>query len=262
MNTLSIERRGGTAIVQLARPDKKNAMSFEMMRELVQAARQLKQDRSLRAVVLQGSGHTFCAGIDLADLKNPTNRQTVLWELAKPCRSLFQNAALAWRDLPVPVIAAVEGHCLGAGLQLALAADYCITTPESHWAIREAHWGIVPDMGISVSARGRIRSDILADLTYSARLFDGQAALAHGFAARLDAAPTDAALALAEEWAEHSPDALLGSKRIVNTLYGCEWLPLMREKIWQLKLLAGKNQPLAVRKDSKPETEFKPRQYR
>ena len=175
---------------------------------------------------------------------------------------LQADGLLAWRDLPVPVIAAVEGHCLGAGLQLALAADYCIAAPESRWAIREAHWGIVPDMGISVSARGRIRSDILADLTYSARLFDGQAALAHGFAARLDAAPTDAALALAEEWAEHSPDALLGSKRIVNTLYGCEWLPLMREKIWQLKLLAGKNQPLAVRKDSKPETEFKPRQYR
>ncbi len=65
-----------------------------------------------------------------------------------------------------------------------------------------------------------------------------------------------------EQFGHADKDALLGSKRIVNTLYGCEWLPLMREKIWQLKLLAGKNQPLAVRKDSKPETEFKPRQYR
>lgn len=262
MNTLTIERRGSLAVVWLNRPDKKNAMSFEMMRELVQAAKRLKADRNLRTVILAGQAHTFCAGIDLADLKNPANRKTVLWELAKPARSLFQNASLAWRNLPVPVIAAVEGHAVGAGLQLALAADYCIAAPDSRWAIREAHWGIIPDMGISISARGRIRNDVLSELTASARLFDGEAAQQYGFAGQTSPQPFDAALALAEPFAEHSPDALLAAKRIVNGLYGCEWLPLMREKIWQLKLLAGKNQPLAVRKDSKPETEFKPRQYR
>ncbi|UOO82345.1 crotonase/enoyl-CoA hydratase family protein [Uruburuella testudinis] len=262
MNTLSIEQHSGLAVVRLNRPDKKNAMSFEMMRELVQAAKQLKADRRLRTVILHGSGNSFCAGIDLADLKNPANRKTVLWELAKPCRSLFQNAALAWRDLPVPVIAAVEGHAVGAGLQLALAADYAFTTADSRWAIREAHWGIIPDMGISVSARGKVRSDILAELIFSARLFSGEAAQQYGFAAALSTQPFESALALAEQLASRSPDALLAAKRITHTLYGCEWLPLMREKIWQLKLLAGKNQALAVRKDSQPETAFKPRQYR
>ena len=262
MNTLDIERRGSIAIVWLARPDKKNAMSFEMMRELVHAAKQLKADRSLRAVILAGQVNSFCAGIDLADLKNPANRNTVLWELAKPARSLFQNAALVWRDLPVPVIAAVEGHCIGAGLQLALAADYGFATADSRWAIREAHWGIIPDMGISVSARGKMRSDILAELTYSARLFDGEEAQQHGFIGALSPQPLDSALTLAAQFSERSPDALLAAKRLINAQYGCEWLPLLREKIWQLKLLAGKNQALAVRKDGKPETEFKPRQYR
>ena len=262
MNTLSIERRGPIAIVWLARPDKKNAMSFEMMRELVRAAKALRDDRQVRAVILAGQANTFCAGIDLADLKNPANRKSVLWELAKPARSLFQAAALAWRDLPVPVIAAVEGHCIGAGLQLALAADCCYTTPESRWAVREAHWGIIPDMGISVSARGRVRNDMLAELTYSARLFSGEEARQYGFATETAGQPLEAALALAEQFAQRSPDALLAAKRIITRRHGCEWLPLMREKIWQLKLLAGKNQPLAVRKDSKPETEFKPRQYR
>ena len=122
MALVEIERQAGIATVWLNQPQKKNAVGFAAMRELVAAAKTLRADQSVRAVVLAGRGQTFCAGIDLADLNDPANRKTAIWELIKPGRSLFQHAALVWQDLPLPVLCAIEGHCLGAGVQLALGA--------------------------------------------------------------------------------------------------------------------------------------------
>ncbi len=154
--TLQIEKRDGVAIVRLDRPDKRNALSFTMMRELVAVARRLRRDRGLRAVVLAGNGASFCAGLDVAELGNAGNRFFVFKELLKPRQSLFQRMCLAWRDLPVPVVAAVHGHCLGGGLQLALAADVRFARADSQWSVMESRWGMLPDMGISVTLRGLV----------------------------------------------------------------------------------------------------------
>ena len=79
------------------------------------------------------------AGIDLADLNSPKNTAFAAWELIKPGQSLFQKAFLIWQELPVPVIAAIEGFCFGAGMQLALAADIRIAQPETQVSIMEKH---------------------------------------------------------------------------------------------------------------------------
>lgn len=263
MNPIEIEHRreSGVATVWLNRPDKKNAVGFDAMRALVAAAGKLRADCSVRAVVLAGRGGTFCAGIDLADLNNPANRKTAVWELIKPGRSLFQAAALVWQDLPVPVLCAVEGHCLGAGVQLALGADIRFATPQSQWAVLEARWGIVPDMGISRTAQGVVRQDILRELTYSGRVFSGEQAAAYGLVTHLSEQPLAAAYDLAAELAQRSPDAHVGAKRIVQTMQHKPLKTLRMEKIWQLKLLLGKNQRRAVKKDRDPHTEFLPRQF-
>ncbi len=129
MALLRIENKNGIATVSLNRPDKRNAMSFDLLRELVKTAEKIKKDRSIRCVILTGEAQVFSAGIDLADLNNPKNRAYAAWELIKPGQSLFQKAFLIWQELPVPVIAAIEGFCFGAGMQLALAADIRVRTP-------------------------------------------------------------------------------------------------------------------------------------
>ncbi|MDO5687685.1 MAG: crotonase/enoyl-CoA hydratase family protein [Neisseria sp.] len=261
MKTLSVELRNDIAVVWLNRPDKKNAMSFTMMRELIAVARDLGKNRTVRAVILAGRGDAFCAGIDLADLNNPRNRLPVFWQLIKPGRSFFQAAALAWRDLPQPVIAAVHGHCLGAGVQLMLGADFRFAHADSRIAIMETRWGIVPDMGLSASARGLVAPDVLKELTMSARIIDGDEALRCGLVTQVVDDPFAAAYACAENLCARSPDALLASKRVLHAMQHSPRKSLRAEKIWQLKLLLGKNQRRAVKKDRQPDTAFLPRQY-
>ena len=140
MSLVKLEKKNGIATVSLNRPDKRNAMSFALLKELVRIANLIKKDRSIRCVILTGEAQVFSAGIDLSDLNNPKNTAYAVWELIKPGQSLFQKAFLIWQDLPVPVIAAIEGFCFGAGMQLALAADIRIAHPNTQMSIMESRW--------------------------------------------------------------------------------------------------------------------------
>ena len=262
MSLVTVERREGIAIVRLERPDKRNAMSFALLRELLAHARCLGRDRTLRAVVLCGAGESFSAGIDLVDLTDRRYRWFGIWELLKPWPSLFQQAFLAWRDLPVPVIAAVHGHCFGAGMQLALAADVRVASPDCQMSILEAKWGLVPDMGLTRSLRGLVPADIVRDLVFSARIVHGDEAHALGLVTRVDASPLDAALALAREYAQRSPDALLAAKGVIQAmLEDSPGASLRAEKRWQLRLARGRNAAIARRRAKQPELGYAPREY-
>ena len=261
--TLQIEKREGVAIVRLDRPDKRNALSFPMMRELVATARALGRDRGLRAVVLTGNGASFCAGLDVAELGNRGNRWFVFKELLKPRQSLFQRMCTAWRALPVPVVAAVHGHCLGGGLQLALAADLRFACGDSQWSVMESRWGMVPDMGITVTLRGLVRPDVAKELVWSAHVLDGAEAARLGLVTHLAEDPLDAALGWAGALSACSPDAVLAGKRIVDAMHDASaWRTLWLEKWWQLKLLAGRNSAIARRRAKHPDTPWLPRRHR
>lgn len=263
MGLLEIDRRDGIAQVRLNRPDKRNALSFALLRDLRAQAAVLARDRSLRAVVLSGAGESFCAGIDLADLGDPRHRWFAFWELIKPWPSLFQQACLAWQALPVPVVAALHGHCFGAGIQLALGADVRIAAPACQLSIMEARWGLVPDMGLTRTLRGLVPADLARDLTYSARVIDGGEAQRIGLVTRLSDDPTAAALELANEYAERSPDALLAAKRVLDAmLEGRPRRALMQEKRWQLRLLLGHNAAIARARTQDPARPYAPRQYK
>lgn len=251
----------GIAEVKLARPDKRNALDFALLRELRRTAAQLRRDRTLRAVILSGQGPSFCAGIDLGSLRSRRNQWVALWQLLKPGRSLFQAACLDWQRLPVPVIAALHGHCFGAGLQLALGCDWRIADPDCQLAIMEARWGLVPDMGLSVSLRGLLRADLARELTYSARVIDGREAASIGLVSALADDPLAAARTTAQGFAERSPDAVLAGKRVLDgMLQLTPGRALAREKRWQLKLLLGRNSQIA-RQSTEAERRFAARQY-
>jgi enoyl-CoA hydratase/carnithine racemase len=259
---IEVEHHAGIALVRLNRPDKRNAMSFALLRELRSHATALRRDRSVRAVVLTGAGTSFSAGIDLNDLGDPKHRWFGVWELIKPGRSLFQQAFLAWQELPVPVIAALHGHCFGAGMQLALAADVRIATPDCQLSIMEARWGLVPDMGLTRTLRGLVRSDVARDLVYSARIVRGDEGSTLGLVTRIDDSPLAAAMALAQAYAQHSPDALLAAKRVLDAMACSRPAQSLRaEKRWQLRLMRGRNFPIARKRARTPELPFVPREY-
>lgn len=248
MALLRIEKNNGIATVYLNRPDKRNAMSFALLKELVTTAKAIQKDRDIRCVILTGEAQVFSAGIDLSDLNNPKNSAFAIWELVKPGQSLFQKAFLIWQNLPVPVIAALEGYCFGAGMQLALAADIRIAHPDIKMSIMESRWGLVPDMGLTRSLKGLIGVDLAKELTLTARVFDGNYAKDIGLVTHLSENPLEKANAIASEMLQRSPDALTAAKRVLDAMEHQPEKSLRLEKSGNLNYYLVKIANLLVKK--------------
>ena len=237
----------GIAQVRLARPDKLNALTLPLLGELVATARLLRKDKSLRAVVIAGEGDSFCAGLDFADvLKNPAAVAKAFTPLPWRATNTFQEACWAWRRLPVPVIAAVDGHCLGGGVQIALAADFRFASPDSTWSVLEGKWGIIPDMSGVQSLSELVGIDTAKRLTMTAEMLTGAQARELGLVTELHADPVAAATAFAQELTQKSPDALAAAKRLFNdTWHRLPRRTFARERIEQAFLLFGANTKIA-----------------
>jgi len=132
---------------------------------------------------------------------------------------LGQQVCWVWQEIPVPVIAAVHGHALGGGMQIALGADIRLVHPQAQLSVRELHWGLVPDMTGTMMLSGLVRADVAKELVFTARVFDGTEAYALGLATRLTETPLDDAMKMAREIADRSPDAMRGAKSLLNRLY-------------------------------------------
>jgi enoyl-CoA hydratase/carnithine racemase len=253
----------GIAHVRLARPEKLNALTLDILDDLVATARELRRDKTLRAVVLAGEGDAFCAGLDFATvMKQPAGVARAF--VPRPWRgtNTFQEACWAWRRLPVPVIAAVHGHCLGGGLQIALAADFRFATPDSTWSVLEGKWGIIPDMS-GIRSLAQVTSiDTAKRLTMTAEMISGKEAHDLGLVTTLDSDPVVGATAFAQQLAGRSPDALAAAKRLFEgTWTSGPRRTFARERFEQAFLLAARNTKVAqeaVR--SKLPPEFGPRQ--
>jgi enoyl-CoA hydratase/carnithine racemase len=207
----------GVTQVHLNRPDKHNAIDSAMFAALIAAGEQLAFTPGLRCVVLSGAGNSFCAGLDTAMFPALLSADAPpLADRTHDNANTFQQAAMAWRNLPVPVIAAVQGICFGGGLQLAAGADIRIVAPEARLAVMEMKWGIIPDMCHYALWRGLVRDDVLRELTYTAREFSGEEALTLGFATHVDTDPLARAHALAREIAGKHPQAIRTAKHLFN----------------------------------------------
>ncbi|MBM9458570.1 crotonase/enoyl-CoA hydratase family protein [Nocardioides sp. zg-536] len=237
----------GIAHVRLDRPDKLNALTLDILEDLVAVAHELRRDKDLRAVVVSGEGDAFCAGLDFASvLSSPAGIAKAF--VPRPWRgtNTFQEAPWAFRRIPVPVIAAVHGHCLGGGLQIALAADFRIATPDSRWSVLEGKWGLIPDMSGIQALSELVGIDQAKLLTMTAEVFDGSRAAELGLVTRLEADPLAGAMRLAEELAGKSPDALAAAKRLFNgTWHAPARRTFSRERIEQAILLAARNTKVA-----------------
>jgi enoyl-CoA hydratase/carnithine racemase len=238
----------GVAQVRMIRADKLNALDPAMLDALLDVGKALFEAPGLRAVVLAGEGRAFCAGLDLAAMaKSDGLGATSLTDRTHGNANRFQQVALQWRKLPVPVIAAVHGACLGGGLQIAGGADIRVVDPAASLAVMELKWGIVPDMGGFALWRSLVREDVLRLLTYTNAEFTGEQALAYGFATLCDPDPIERASAIAAEVATRSPTAIRSAKSLFNrsTDLSLEEI-LSAESIEQQRLLGSRNQREAV----------------
>jgi enoyl-CoA hydratase/carnithine racemase len=234
------------ADVRLARPDKMNAIDPAMFAGIGAAIDWLASRGDVRCVVLSGEGRAFCAGLDMASMaaggsglsRHERNEQGAI---------LPQHVSWGWRTLPMPVIAAVHGVAFGGGFQIMSGADVRIAAPATRFAIRETHWGLVPDMAGFPLWRTLVRDDVLRELVYTAREFDAAEALAYGFVTRLAGDPHAAALALARTIAGRSPHAIRGAKRLLGMAHDADPRALLAaETEEQVKVIGQPNMMEAV----------------
>ncbi len=238
------------AIVRLNRPQKHNAIDMAMFEAIIETGARLASDSSVRAVVLTGAGEHFCAGIDVSVFQGEgisvagSGRMDAVD--GSPA-NFFQKAAFAWRELPVPVIAAIQGVAFGGGLQIALGADIRYATADAQLSIMEIKWGLVPDMAISATAHHLMPVDRAKELAYTGRVISGSGAYAMGMITAVKEDPLAAATELAAQIAARSPQAI----RAIKKLFDKSWHPetdesLRLEARLQTSLMGTPNQLEAV----------------
>ena len=249
-NRVTINIQNHIADVRLNRPEKMNALDEDMFKAIVEAGETVGNNPTVRCVVLSGEGKCFCAGMDTANF-NPNNKGGIFDEPI-PSRThgianIFQKVAWIWRELPVPVIAAVHGVAIGGGLNIMSGADIKFVTANTKLSIMELKWGLIPDMAGSQLWRHTVREDIIRELMYTHRIFSGEDAVKYGFATHVSETPYDDAMKLATEIVSKNPTAVVKAKKMINEApYLSAADGLMMESVEQSKIIRTKNQIEAV----------------
>jgi len=247
---LRVEIDDHVAIVRLNRPHKNNAIDVEMFEAFIDTGGELARDKTLRAVILTGEGEHFCAGIDLSVFQgagiNAASDGRMGPRDSSPA-NFFQSAAYVWREIPVPVIAAIRGAAYGGGLQIALGADIRYARADAQLSVMEIKWGIIPDMAISSTAHHVVPVDRLKELAYTGRVISGSEAFAQGLVTAVKDDPLAAATELAREIALRSPQAI----RAIKKLFDESWhagssASLQLEATLQTQVMGTPNQIEAV----------------
>jgi enoyl-CoA hydratase/carnithine racemase len=248
-NRVRIERDGAFAHVILSRPEKRNAFDWGMFEALLSAADTLARDREVRAVFLRGDGPSFSAGLDFPSFtKAPARALQVFFQPASPVANIAQDVCLRWRRVGAPVFAVIHGHCFGAGLQLALAADFRFAHPDAQFSVMEGKWGLVPDMGASVLLRELVGIDVAKLLTMTARVLPARDAHAYGLVTEIHEDPLTAARKVALEIAARSPDAVAAAKALFQETWTMDDRDALKtERRFQRHVLTGKNQRIAFK---------------
>lgn len=242
----------GVAEVTMVRVDKMNALDNEMFRALIAAIAQVRADARVRAVVLHGEGRAFCAGLDKSSLQGIASADGAagIGDIVPRTHGLanfWQQVAWGWRELPVPVIAAVHGVAFGGGLQIALGADVRCIHPQAQMSVMEVKWGLVPDMAGCVLLTELTRADVARELTFTGRIVSAQEAVAIGLATRVSEDPLADARAMARQIAASNPDAIRAAKRLFNTASPVDAARvLLAEAFEQQRLIGSANQREAV----------------
>jgi len=226
-NRVTIAVHDHVALVTFDRADKRNALDGEQFAAIAAAGAKLKEMPQVRVVVLHGDGASFCAGLDFSGFASMMgDGPSMAGDPNSPGRltesgltHLGQQVCWVWQELEVPVIAAMHGHALGGGLQIALGADIRVAHPDTQLSVREVHWGIIPDMTGTHILDKLVRPDVARELTYTARVLDAREGAELGLVTTLSDSPLDTALAMAREIAARNPHAVRAAKRLLSSSF-------------------------------------------
>ena len=237
----------GIATATLNRADKHNAVDKAMFEAFIDVGKTLADDRSIRAVVLHGDGENFCAGIDISVFQSGGVDTQGMAPLEGSIANFYQAAAYVWRDMPVPVVAALHGVVFGAGMQIALGADLRYASADTQLSIMETKWGIIPDMSITTTLPGLVPYDKALELACTGRVVSGEEAGSLGLVTAVVDDPLAAARETASQLAGRSPDAIRAIKTLFREAWGDRDAALLRrEAELQIRVMALPNMREAV----------------
>ncbi|MCI4661059.1 MAG: enoyl-CoA hydratase-related protein [Neomegalonema sp.] len=212
--TLIVSRQGGVGQITLNRPDARNALSRQLTEELSQAVTEFEEDPAIGAVVLTGSDSVFAAGADIKQIKDKT--------FAEVWQERFITASWeAIARMRKPSIAAVCGHAIGGGCELALMCDLIIADDSARFSLPETGIGIIPGAGGTQRLTRIVGKAIAMDMILTGRVLSAQEALALGLVSRVveNGQPLAQALALAARIAARSRPEIEIAKEAVNQAY-------------------------------------------
>jgi enoyl-CoA hydratase/carnithine racemase len=211
------------ADVRLNRPEKYNALSPQMFQAIIEAGKAVVKDTSVRAVVLSGEGRGFCAGLDFQGFiemgKSKDGGINILQREQGSLANFAQMPGYIWKQVPIPVIAAVHGVAFGGGLQIALGADIRLAAPGTRFSVMEITWGIIPDMSGTQTLRDLVRLDVAKELTFTGRIVEAEEAARLGLITRVCADPLAEAHTLAAEIVNRNPHAVAAAKQLLETAW-------------------------------------------
>ena len=211
--TIQLSIDSGVAIVTLNRPDKRNAVSFALVEELLKALDETEQSPA-QVLILTGAGKAFCAGLDLDELKNllgKTRDENV--EDSKRMARIFRRIY----DFPLPTIAAVNGAAIAGGTGFATMCDFTLAVPEAKFGYTEVRIGFVPAI-VSSMLVWQVGHKIARDLLLTGRQFDATEAHRYGLVNEVvePSLLMTRARALAAQLMENSPSSMRATKRLIN----------------------------------------------
>lgn len=256
---VTVEIKDGVADVRLNRPEKYNALSGPMFKAIIDTGERLRDEKSLRAVVLSGNGRGFCAGLDMqsfakmgdsdsaASSDSSADAPKSLLDTDGRVENFAQRPALVWKYLQVPVIAALHGVAYGGGAQVALGADIRIAAPDLKMSVMEIKWGLVPDMSITQTLRDILPMDVAKQLTFTGQVLNGHEAQQLGLVTQVADDPYAAAMNMARDIATKSPEAIRAAKQLFETAWHADAKTgLELEAELQAGLIGSANQREAI----------------
>jgi enoyl-CoA hydratase len=220
-DVVTIEKDRHIATVWLDRPDKLNAMNLPMWDDLPGAMEEVGSDSEVRVVIIAGKGRAFTAGIDIEALaavgagpegNSEVAKRQALYRLIKRLQHTMTSIA----DCSKPVIAAVHGYCIGAGVDLITACDIRLASPEATFSVRETKLGMVADVGTLQRLPKVVAPGHVAELAFTGKDITAERAKEIGLVNDVCADVQQAALELAQEIAANSPLAVQGAKAVLK----------------------------------------------
>ena len=251
-NYFDIEFLGHVAHIKLNRPEKRNAMNWDFWRDLPRIVGDIDTHARARCIVLSSTGPVFSAGLDLSlfgqdvfassktakmnekELQTPQNFMSFL--------SFLQDSISSLQKARIPVICAIQGGCIGGGVDLICSADIRLATNDAFFSIRETKIGMVADVGTFPRIVKLLPEGIVKELAFTGRNFSAQEAKEYGFVNRLYKSHDsliEGALEIANEIASNSPAAVYGCKRVIDFSRdhtideGLEWI-----NMWNASMLS------------------------